>query len=260
MRHHHALAAGARACYPVLMAPVADLAFSRTLFRASPRHPPVEWVVSDEPVGYEEAIAVMEAHVARLADGVASERVWLLEHPPVYTAGTSTLDRDLLAPRFPVHRTGRGGQLTYHGPGQRVAYLMLDLRRRRQDVRAFVEAIEGWVIDTLARLNVAAGRRPGRIGVWVPRPDKAPGVDGTPAEDKIAAIGVRLRRWVSFHGTALNVEPDLAHFGGIVPCGIAASHLGVTSLADLGHIVSLPEVDALLHEEFTRIFGPTIRG
>ncbi len=221
--------------------------------------PPVEWIVSDGLVPYGVAVAAMEDHVARILAEGAPERVWLLEHPPLYTAGTSARAGDLVEARFPVHQTGRGGQYTYHGPGQRVAYLMLDLQRRRPDVRAFVGAIEGWTIATLDRFNIAAERRPDRVGVWVRRPDKTPGLDGTPAEDKIAAIGIRLRRWVSFHGMALNVDPDLDHFGGIVPCGIAASHFGVTSLADLGQLMALPEVDVVLCGEFERLFGPTRR-
>ena len=218
---------------------------------------PVEWIVSDGLVPYAVAVAAMEAHVARIRTEGAPERVWLLEHPPLYTAGTSARAGDLVEARFPVHQTGRGGQYTYHGPGQRVVYLMLDLQRRRPDVRAFVSAIEEWTIATLDRFNIVGEPRSGRVGVWVRRPDKAPGLDGSPAEDKIAAIGIRLRRWVSYHGMALNVDPDLGHFGGIVPCGIAASHLGVTSLADLGQPVALPEVDIVLRREFERVFGPT---
>lgn len=218
---------------------------------------PVEWIVSDGLVPYPAAVAAMEDHVARIAEG-GPERVWLLEHPPLYTAGTSARDDDLIDARFPVHRTGRGGQFTYHGPGQRVAYLMLDLKRRRPDVRAFVRAIESWAIATLGRFNIRADRSADRIGVWVPRPDKPAGIGGAPAEDKIAALGIRLRRWVSYHGMALNVDPDLGHFGGIVPCGIAARQFGVTSLVDLGHPVTLPEVDAVLRQEFERIFGKTV--
>ena len=219
--------------------------------------PPVEWVVAPAPVAYDEAVTVMERHVAAIIAGEARERVWLVEHPPLYTAGTSARDEDLREPRFPVHRTGRGGQHTYHGPGQRVAYAMLDLNRRRPDVRAFVAALEAWVIGTLARLNIKGERREDRVGVWVRRPDKPGGFDGTPAEDKIAAIGIRLKRWVSFHGISVNVEPELDHFGGIVPCGIAASHYGVTSLVDLGHPITLGEFDSLLRAEFETVFGPT---
>jgi lipoyl(octanoyl) transferase len=192
----------------------------------------------------------MEAQVARIYADDAPEAVWLLEHPPVYTAGTSARDADLLAPdRFPVHRVGRGGQFTYHGPGQRVAYVMLDLRRRGQDVRAFVRTLEEWIIATLARFAIHGERRPGRVGIWVPRPDK-----GADAEDKIAAVGIRLRHWISFHGISLNVAPDLEHFSGIVPCGIREH--GVTSMADLGIEASRDEVDRILREEFERLFGP----
>ncbi|KRE13251.1 lipoate--protein ligase [Bosea sp. Root483D1] len=213
---------------------------------------PVEWVIADEPVGYEAAVAEMEARAALIADGVARERVWLVEHPALYTAGTSAKDADLLTPeRFPVHQTGRGGQFTYHGPGQRVAYVMLDLKRREPDLRRFVSALEAWLIGTLAAFNVRGERREERVGVWVRRPEK--GVD---AEDKIAALGIRVRRWVSFHGISLNVEPELAHFDGIVPCGV--SDQGVTSLVDLGLAVTMPEVDSALRAKFEQIFGPTI--
>ena len=215
--------------------------------------PPVEWVISEAPVPYEHAVAVMEARAAAIAEGRARELVWLLEHPPLYTAGTSARPEDLLQPdRFPVHRTGRGGQFTYHGPGQRVAYVMLDLNRRGRDVRAFVSALEGWIIDTLARFNVRGETRMDRVGVWVRRPEKHPH-----AEDKIAAIGIRLKRWVSLHGIAINVEPDLEHFSGIVPCGIAAH--GVTGLVDLGLIVSIAELDIALAASFVDRFGPIER-
>lgn len=227
-------------------------------FRPSPGSPAVEWCVADGLVPYGAAVAAMEAHVARIIAGEARERVWLVEHPPLYTAGTSARDGDLRAPRFPVHVTGRGGQHTYHGPGQRVAYAMLDLNRRRPDVRAFVAALEAWVIGTLARLNVRGERRQDRVGVWVARPDKAAGLGNALAEDKIAAIGIRLKRWVSFHGISVNVEPDLEHFGGIVPCGIAEAHYGVTSLVDLGHPVTLAEFDGSLRAEFESVFGPTV--
>ena len=219
---------------------------------------PVEWMVAEAPVPYLEAVAAMEAQVERIIARAVPERVWLVEHPPLYTAGTSARDSDLVAARFPVHRTGRGGQYTYHGPGQRVVYLMLDLQRRRPDVRRFVSALEALAIGALARFNIAGERRDDRVGVWVRRPDKAPGLDGTPAEDKIAAIGIRLRRWVSYHGISINVEPDLDHFAGIVPCGIGDRHFGVTSLVDLGHPVTMPELDAVLRDEFERIFGPTM--
>lgn len=215
--------------------------------------PAVEWAVSPTPVGYEEAVAFMEARVAAIAAGEAPEMVWLLEHPPLYTAGVSSRDEDLLdAGRFPVHRTGRGGQFTYHGPGQRVAYVMLDLNRRGRDVRAFVRGLEQWIIGALDRFGVEADVREGRVGVWVER--KGPGWS---REDKIAAIGVKVRRWVSFHGISLNVEPDLSHFGGIVPCGIAEH--GVTSLVDLGVLATMDEADDALKAAFERIFGPVSR-
>jgi len=213
---------------------------------------PVEWVIADEPVGYEAAVAEMEARAALIADGLARERVWLVEHPALYTAGTSARDEDLLTPeRFPVHRTGRGGQFTYHGPGQRVAYVMLDLKRREPDLRRFVSALEAWLIGTLSAFNIRGERREERVGVWVRRPEKGEG-----AEDKIAALGIRVRRWVSFHGISLNVEPELAHFDGIVPCGV--SDQGVTSLVDLGLPLTMPEVDSALRAEFEQIFGPTV--
>jgi lipoyl(octanoyl) transferase len=214
--------------------------------------PPVEWRVSDEPVAYEPALAAMDARVAAIAAGTAPELVWLLEHPPLYTAGTSARDSELLDARFPVHRAGRGGQFTYHGPGQRVAYVMLDLNRRAQDVRAYVAALEEWLIRTLARFNVRGERRADRIGVWIRRPDKGEG-----CEDKIAAIGIRLRRWVSLHGIAFNVAPDLSHFSGIVPCGVSDQRYGVTSLADLGIDVLMSEVDMVLRAEFEQVFGAT---
>ncbi|MCW6507191.1 lipoyl(octanoyl) transferase LipB [Lichenifustis flavocetrariae] len=219
---------------------------------------PVAWYVAERSVDYPEAVEAMERRVEAIAAGVAPECVWLLEHPPVYTAGTSARSDDLVSPqRFPVYATGRGGQYTYHGPGQRVAYVMLDLKQRRQDVRAFVAALEAWIIATLGRLNIKGEQRDDRVGVWVRRPEKRGGADGTPAEDKIAAIGIRLRRWVSFHGISINVDPDLSHFSGIVPCGIAAGPFGVTSVLDLGLIMSMPEIDALLRSEFETIFGPT---
>ncbi len=211
----------------------------------------VEWRVAEAPVPYPAAVAEMEARVAAIRAGQAPELVWLLEHPPLYTAGTSARDEDLLAPaRFPVYRTGRGGQFTYHGPGQRVAYVMLDLRRSGQDVRKFVRDLEDWLILTLARFNVVGERRDGRVGIWVAR-------GGGPAgrEDKIAAIGVRVRHWVSYHGVALNVEPALEHFSGIVPCGIARPELGVTSLADLGLPVTMADADVALKQAFEEVFG-----
>ena len=210
----------------------------------------VGWAVSQAPVAYETAVAAMEARAAAIAEGSAGELVWLLEHPPLYTAGVSAKPGDLIDPgRFPVHRSGRGGQFTYHGPGQRVAYVMLDLSKRRKDVRAFVAALEDWVIGALGRFNVMGEVRPGRVGVWVER--RTPGL--APREDKIAAIGVKLRRWVSFHGVSLNVEPDLSHFSGIVPCGVTEH--GVTSLVDLGLPVTLDEADAALKAAFREVFG-----
>jgi lipoyl(octanoyl) transferase len=209
----------------------------------------VEWITSEGLVSYPEALAVMEARAGAVARGAAPEAVWLLEHPPLYTAGTSARPQDLLDPhRFPVFEARRGGQYTYHGPGQRVAYVMLDVGRRGRDVRAFVRALEGWVIDALAEFGVEGERREGRVGIWVARPDKAPGPGGAPREDKVAAIGVRLRRWVSFHGLSINVEPDLSHFEGIVPCGIAEH--GVTSLVDLGLPVTMGDLDAALMRSF----------
>ena len=211
---------------------------------------PAEWRISDGLVPYDEALATMEARVADIRAGRAPELVWLLEHPPLYTAGTSSKARDLLQPaRFPVHVAGRGGQYTYHGPGQRVVYTMLDLRRRRQDVRRFVDDLEEWTIRTLARFNLRAERRPGRVGVWVAR-------DGR--EDKIAAIGVRIRHWVSFHGLSINLEPDLSHYAGIVPCGIAEH--GVTSLVDLGLPVTMTDLDMALAETFDEVFGNPVAG
>ena len=217
-----------------------------------PGSPQVEWAISDAPVAYEAAVAAMEARAAAIAEGSARERVWLLEHPPLYTAGTSARDEDLVDPgRFPVYRTGRGGQFTYHGPGQRVAYVMLDLQRRTPDLRRYVAALEGWLIATLAEFNIRGERREDRVGVWVRRPDKGEG-----AEDKIAAIGIRVRRWATFHGVSLNIEPDLSHFSGIVPCGIRG--YGVTSLVDLGIPVTMPEADSVLRAAFERVFGETM--
>ncbi len=213
---------------------------------------PVEWVIRDQPLAYDEAVAAMEARVAAIADGRAPERVWLVEHPPLYTAGTSARDEDLVEPnRFPVFRSGRGGQFTYHGPGQRVAYVMLDLNRRTPDLRRYVTALEAWLIATLAAFNIRGERREDRVGVWVRRPDK-----GALAEDKIAAIGIRVRQWVTFHGISLNVEPDLSHFSGIVPCGVRGQ--GVTSLVDLGIPVTMPEVDGAMRAAFEEIFGTTV--
>jgi len=217
------------------------------LFRADGRA--VEWMVSPGLVDYEPAVAAMEARVAAIAAGEASEAVWLLEHPPLYTAGVSSKDGDLLdAGRFPVHRTGRGGQFTYHGPGQRVAYVMLDLNHRGRDVRGLVRGLEQWLIGALDQFGVEAGVRDGRVGVWVERKGA-----GWAREDKIAAIGVKVRKWVTFHGVSLNVEPDLDHFGGIVPCGIAEH--GVTSLVDLGVAATMDEADGALKASFRKVFG-----
>lgn len=207
-----------------------------------------EWRISDAPVDYPEALAVMEERVRAIRDEAAPELVWLLEHPPLYTAGTSADAADLLTPdRFPVYQTGRGGQYTYHGPGQRVGYVMLDLKQRGADVRCFVHDLEEWIIRTLAQFTVKGERRDGRVGIWVDR--------GHGREDKIAAIGVRVRRWVTFHGIALNVEPDLSHFQGIVPCGIREH--GVTSLWDLGITATMDEVDMALKAAFSEVFGAT---
>lgn len=216
--------------------------------------PCVEWIVSPGLTPWPQAVAAMEARAAAIREGRAGEAVWLVEHPPLYTAGTSARAEDLVDPgRFPVFAAGRGGQYTYHGPGQRVVYVMLDLDRRGRDVRAFVASLEAWVIATLAGFGVRGEVRPGRVGVWVVRPDRAPGPDGAPREDKIAAIGVKLRRWVSFHGLAINVAPDLSHYGGIVPCGIRAH--GVTSLADMGVPATMTDLDSALARSFTEIFG-----
>jgi len=213
---------------------------------------PVEWRVSEALVPYQQAVAHMQARAAAIAGGSEPELVWLLEHPPLYTAGTSAQTADLLEARFPVFASGRGGQMTYHGPGQRVAYVMLDLRQRGPDVRRFVATLEEWIIRTLGAFNVSGERREERIGVWLRRPDK-----GNDFEDKIAAIGIRVSHWVTLHGIALNVEPDLAHFAGIVPCGVNERRYGVTSLADLGIPVSMPEVDMILRHEFEALFGAT---
>lgn len=223
----------------------------QTFMQQPDREAPVDWRVSEHPVPYDEALAEMERRVAAIASDDEPECVWLLEHPPLYTAGTSADDRDLVDPDlFPVFQTGRGGQYTYHGPGQRIAYVMLDLKRRRPDVRRFVCALEDWVIGTLTHFNVTGERRPGRVGVWVARPEL-----GATREDKIAAIGVRVRRWVTFHGISLNVDPNLDHYAGIVPCGIAKH--GVTSLVDLGRPVAMSDADIALRTAFEEIFGPT---
>ena len=218
--------------------------------------PAVEWRISDAPVPYPDALAEMEARVEAIRAGTAPELVWLLEHPPLYTAGTSAREEDLLEPgRFPVYQAGRGGQFTYHGPGQRVAYVMLDLKKRGGDIRAFVHDLEEWLIRTLAAFNIRGERREGRVGIWV---NKQPYGGAPGQEDKIAAIGVRVRRWVSFHGISLNVEPDLSHFAGIVPCGI--SEHGVTSMVALGHLVTMEDVDSALIAAWEEVFGTEVLG
>ena len=219
---------------------------------AGPPGNAVEWRISDSLVPYPQAVEAMESRAAAIAAGEAPELVWLLEHPPLYTSGTSAKPADLLEARFPLFATGRGGQITYHGPGQRIAYVMLDLKRRRPDVRAYVASLEEWIIRTLAAFNIRGERREDRVGVWVKRADK-----GQNFEDKIAAIGVRLKRWVSFHGIALNVEPDLSHFSAIVPCGVVDPRYGVTSLIDLGRPVTMADVDIALRQAFEEIFGST---
>ncbi|QIB32344.1 lipoyl(octanoyl) transferase LipB [Ancylobacter pratisalsi] len=222
-----------------------------TSFLAEKGRPPVLWRVERDLVSYPDALAEMDRLAAEIALGQASETVWLLEHPPLYTAGTSARLDDLVEPnRFPVFETGRGGQFTYHGPGQRVAYVMLDLKRRAPDVRRYVAALEEWLIRTLAAFNVRGERREDRVGVWVRHPTKA-----GEGEDKIAALGIRVRRWVTMHGVSLNVEPDLAHFGGIVPCGVREH--GVTSLVELGLPVTMEDVDLAMRREFEVVFGPT---
>jgi lipoyl(octanoyl) transferase len=228
-----------------------DIARDAPVRRSLRLERPIGWAVSAGYVDYPAALAAMEARAAAIQAGEAEELVWLLEHPPLYTAGTSAAQAELLDARFPVHRAGRGGRFTYHGPGQRVAYLMLDLSERGRDLRAFVATLEGWIIAALAAFGVRGEVRDGRVGVWVDR--SSPGVV---REDKIAAIGVRVRRWVTFHGISLNVEPDLTHFGGIVPCGVAEPGLGVTSLVDLGRPVVMAEVDHALKAAFEVAFGP----
>jgi lipoyl(octanoyl) transferase len=218
---------------------------------------PVEWVVTQGLTQFPDAVAEMEARAEAIARGEAAERVWLLEHPALYTAGTSAKESDIIDARFPVHRAGRGGQLTYHGPGQRVAYVMLDLKRRRPDVRAYVATLECWLIETLKAFDVLGETREERVGVWVARPDKPPSALGEMAEDKIAAIGVRIRRWATLHGVALNVDPDLANFSGIAPCGIREPHYGVTSLIDLGRDATMARADTALRAAFEIVFGPT---
>jgi lipoyl(octanoyl) transferase len=220
--------------------------------KTGPESPPAEWRPGGGLVPYEAALAAMEARTAAILAGGAPELVWLLEHPPLYTSGTSARPEELIAARFPVHATGRGGQFTYHGPGQRVVYLMLDLNRRAPDVRRYVATLEEWIIRALASFGVEGERREDRVGVWVRRPDKGDGF-----EDKIAAIGIRLKRWVSLHGVALNVAPDLTHYSGILACGVSDARYGVTSLRDLGVTASMDEVDAALRQEFEPLFGAT---
>ncbi|MEJ1999911.1 MAG: lipoyl(octanoyl) transferase LipB [Maritimibacter sp.] len=216
--------------------------------------PRPEWRITPGLTDYDEAVAFMEARAAAIAAGEAGELIWLVEHPPLYTAGTSAKPADLVAPdRFPVYESRRGGQYTYHGPGQRVVYVMLDLNQRGRDIRAFVKSLEDWVIATLAEFNVTGEIREGRVGVWVERGDKPLGINGQPQEDKIAAIGVRLKKWVSFHGLSINVDPDLEHFSGIVPCGITEH--GVTSLVDLGLPVVMDDLDVALERTFDTVFG-----
>jgi lipoyl(octanoyl) transferase len=216
---------------------------------------PVDWRISEGLMAYEPALAAMDSRAAAIAAGTAPELIWLLQHPPLYTAGTSAKAEELIAPRFPVHSAGRGGQLTYHGPGQRIAYLMLDLKRRGPDVRRFVATLEEWIIRTLAKFNVTGERRKDRIGVWVRRPEK-----GVGHEDKIAAIGIRIKRWVTMHGVALNIDCDLSHYAGIVPRGVSEPRYGVTSLADLGIKTTPDEVDAVLRREFEQLFGAAAGG
>lgn len=236
---------------------LSSLVAPRAFLLAPGNAPPVEWVVTPGLTEFPDALADMEARAEAIARGDAAERVWLIEHPALYTAGTSARESDLIDARFPVHRAGRGGQFTYHGPGQRVAYVMLDLKRRRPDVRAYVATLESWLIETLKAFDVVGETRQDRVGVWVARPDKPASALGGMAEDKIAAIGVRIRRWVTLHGVALNVSPDLTHFSGIAPCGIREPHYGVTSLIDLGRAATMAQADAALRAAFETVFGPT---
>ena len=213
----------------------------------------VQWEISDGTVDYNTALEKMDKYVQKIISGEADEKIWLLEHPPLYTAGTSANKKDLFEPnRFPVFKTKRGGQYTYHGPGQRVVYVMLDLNKRGKDVKKFVENLEAWIIHTLAELNVVGQSRIGRVGIWVERPDKPKDVNGLIKEEKIAAIGVRLKKWTTFHGLSINVDPDLSHFQGIVPCGIKEH--GVTSLVDLGLPISMTDLDIALSKAFSKVF------
>jgi lipoyl(octanoyl) transferase len=221
---------------------------------------PVRWLVSPGLVDYAAAVATMERWAEAIAAGIEAETIWLVEHPPLYTAGTSARGGVPATLPFPVYQSGRGGQVTYHGPGQRVVYVLLDLNRRRPDLRAYVATLEAWIIATLAEFGIRGEQREDRVGVWVRRPDKAPALDGRGAEDKIAAVGIRVRRWVTFHGLSLNVEPDLSHFRAIVPCGISEAHLGVTSLVDLGLPVTMADADAALRRTFAPLFGQALPG
>ncbi|MCZ2328211.1 lipoyl(octanoyl) transferase LipB [Bartonella sp. F02] len=226
-------------------------------FKTTCQTSPIEWKISDNLIEYPEALRYMQERVENISAETAREQVWLLEHPPLYTAGTSAKKEDLLTPNlFPIYEAGRGGEFTYHGPGQRIAYVMLNLKHRKQDIRAFISALEEWIILTLAQFNIKGERREDRVGVWIVRPDRPPTANGNPAEDKIAAIGIRVRKWISFHGIAINVDPDLSHYSGIVPCGIA-NH-GVTSLLDLGLPVTIHDVDIAMKKAFEQIFGPTV--
>jgi len=230
---------------------MADVRRNISIGLDSPGSVPAEWFVSEGLIAYEQALAAMAARVGAIAAGEAPELVWLLEHAPLYTAGTSANAEDLLDARFPVHWTGRGGQFTYHGPGQRVVYVMLDLKRRGPDVRRYVATLEEWIIHTLSAFGILGERRGDRVGVWVARPE-------LDREDKIAAVGIRLKRWVSLHGIAINIAPDLSHFSGIVPCGISGPRYGVTSLADLGVDATMNEVDEALRSSFEELFGPMV--
>ena len=239
------------------MNPRASLSIKDVDFLPNGENAGVEWQILDALSPYEATLDAMEARAAAIAEGKAGECVWLLEHPPLYTAGTSADRADLIEKdRFPVFETGRGGQYTYHGPGQRIAYVMLDLQRRKPDVRLYVSALEQWIINSLERFNIVGERREDRIGVWVARPEKPRQANGEIAEDKIAALGIRLKKWVSFHGISLNVAPELSHYEGITACGVKEH--GVTSFEDLGLLISMPEVDMALRASFEEIFGPTI--
>ncbi|WP_455482477.1 lipoyl(octanoyl) transferase LipB [Bartonella sp. B35(2025)] len=226
-------------------------------FKAIQGNPPVEWKISNHLVEYPDALHYMQERVENISAKIAHEQVWLLEHPSLYTAGTSANKKDLLTPNlFPVYEAGRGGEFTYHGPGQRIAYVMLDLKRRKQDIRAFISALEEWIIQMLMKFNIKGERREDRVGVWIKRPHYSSTQNDFFFEDKIAAIGIRVRRWVSFHGVSINIDPNLAHYSGIVPCGITKH--GVTSFFDLGFSVTMHDVDTALRQAFEQIFGPTI--